>query len=445
MRNRIDIDIWVPLYPFMPYFLDRTRELAGQFVSAHPEYRIRVTGKDWLSLPQAVHDAAREGAAPTVAQYFYTSTQEALDARGPDGGPLFTPVERAIAGRTEILGEPVVLDDVTPAARRYYTFDGEVAAMPPLTSTTLLYANTDLLARAGIDDVPETWAELEAACRAVVALPDGPTYGANWPNHGWLFQQAAAQQGALLADHDNGRSGRAETMALDSDAMLAYFHWWRRLHRDGLYLYRGRPTSDRSDWDANFSAFAEQRVAFTLTTSVEAERMIGAGRDGGFTVRACRMPYNEQVPYAGNVIGGDALWLRDGLDPDTLDGALAFMQFLNAPRAAADRHRDTGFIAVTDGAIRLLDEEGWFKENPHFRTALDQLAANDGSPAAQGAVLGDFAGIQDVLTRAMHDVLVSDVDVRDRLARANAQAQRVLEDYDAGCRGLRPKGPIRVG
>lgn len=63
-------------------------------------------------------------------------------------------MERAIAGRTEILGEPVVLDDITDAARRYYTFDGEVAAMPPLTSTTLLYANTSLLKRAGLDDAP---------------------------------------------------------------------------------------------------------------------------------------------------------------------------------------------------------------------------------------------------------------------------------------------------
>lgn len=445
MRKSIEIDIWVPLYPFMPYFLERTRELAEKFTSAHPEYRIRVTGVDWLSLPQAVHDAARQSAAPTIAQYFYTSTQEARDARKPDGAPLFTSVERAIAGRTEILGEPVVLDDIISAARHYYTFDGEVAAMPPLTSTTLLYANTTLLERAGITDVPQTWAQIESACRAVVALPNGPTHGINWPNHGWLFQQSAAQQGALLTDHDNGRSGRAETMHLDSDAMLAYFDWWRGLHRDGLYLYRGRPTSDRSDWDANFRAFADQRVAFTITTSVEAERMIGAGRDGGFAVQACRMPYNGQVPYAGNVIGGDALWLADGLDPQTLDGALAFMQYLNAPRAAADRHRDTGFIAVTDGAIELLDAEGWFQQNPHFRTALDQLAATDGSSAARGALLGAFAGIQDTLTQAMHDVLVSEVDVPERLALANNRAQQLLDDYNAACRGLGPRGPISVG
>ncbi|SOB85625.1 extracellular solute-binding protein [Streptomyces sp. 1331.2] len=445
MSKRIDIDIVVPLYPFMPYFLDRTRELAETFTAAHPEYRIHVTGADWLSVPQAVADAALKDGAPTIAQYFYTSTQDALDARRPDGSPLFTSVERAIAGRTEILGEPVVLGDVTATARQYYRHDGAVAAMPPLTSTTLLYANTTLLERAGITEVPQTWAGIEAACRAVAALPDGPAHAITWPNHGWWFQQSVAQQGALLADHDNGRSGRAERVYLDSDAMLAYVEWWRGLHRAGLYRYHPSRVNSEVDWDGNFRAFADQQVAFTLTTSVEAARMAQAGRDGGFTVQTCRMPYNDRVPYAGNVIGGDALWLAAGLDEATQDGALAFMQYLNSPRIAADRHRETGFIPVTGGAIDLLEQEGWFRDKPHFRTALDQLGANAGTPAAQGALLGEFAAIQDVLTTAMHDVLVTEVDPRVRFAEANAQAQQLLDHYNEACRGLRPRGPVRVG
>ncbi|MFF2750963.1 extracellular solute-binding protein [Kitasatospora sp. NPDC058048] len=445
MSKRIDIDIVVPLYPFMPYFLDRTRELAEKFTANHPEYRIRVSGADWLSVPQTVHDAVQQGGAPTIAQYFYTSTRDALDARRPDGSPLFTSVERAIAGRTEILGEPVVLGDVAPAARHYYTHDGAVAAMPPLTSTTLLYANTTLLERAGITEVPQTWAGIEAACRAVAALPDGPAHAITWPNHGWWFQQSVAQQGALLADHDNGRSGRAETLYLDSDAMLAYVEWWRGLHRAGLYRYHPSRVNTEVDWDGNFRAFAGQEVAFVLTTSVEAARMAQAGLDGGFVVQACRMPYNDRVPYAGNVIGGDALWLAAGLDQETQDGALAFMQYLNTPRTAAERHRETGFIPVTGGAIDLLEQEGWFERNPHFRTALDQLAANSGSPAARGALLGEFAGIQDILTTAMHDVLVTDVEPRVRFAQANAEAQLLLDHYNDACRGLRPRGPIRVG
>lgn len=440
--TRTVITMWMPHYPVMPWFTGRVRELAADFEAAHPEYRIQVDGHDWLDLPNAVHRAAATNTAPTVAQYFYTSTQEAYDTRRADETPQFTSVERAIAGRTEILGEPVVLADMLPAARDYYVYDGAVAAMPPLTSTTLLYANTTLLAAAGITDVPRTWHELDVACKAVAGLPGGPAHAITWPNHGWLFQQSVAQQGGLLADHDNGRDGRARSVYLASDEMLAYVRWWQRLHRDGHYLYQD--SADAVDWEANYQAFAGQRVAFALTTSVVAARMVEAGRRGGFEVRACRMPHNGEVPYAGNVIGGDSLWLSDGLDPVTRDGALAFIQFLSNPANAAARHRETNFVPVTRGAVALLEEQGWFAENPHHWAAVDQLAANTGTPAGRGALLGDFAGIQTVLTRAMHDVLTGEASADTRFRQATGEAQRLLDNYDDYLRGRRPRGHIQI-
>ncbi|SFT36183.1 sn-glycerol 3-phosphate transport system substrate-binding protein [Actinopolyspora lacussalsi subsp. righensis] len=437
------ITMWMPHYPVMPWFMGRVSEVAKAFNEAHPEYRVQIEGFDWNDLPEAVHRATSEGNPPTIAQYFYTSAQEAHDARTADGTPLFTSVERAIDGRTEILGEPVVLDDLLPASRGYYLYDGATAAMPPLTSTTLLYANTTMLRAAGITEVPRTWDEIDRACKAVVDMPGGPSHAITWPNHGWLFQQSVAQQGGLLADHDNGRSGRAETVHLDSDEMMAYVQWWQRLYREGhyLYLYNGTEV----DWDSNFQAFADQRVAFVLTTSVEATRMVEAGEHGGFDVKACRMPHNGEVPYSGNVIGGDALWLANGLDESTRDGALAFIQFLNNPANAAKRHRETNFVPVTKGAIELLNDQGWFAENPHHWTAVDQLSANDGTPAGKGALLGDFAAIQKAMTKAMHDVLAGGADANTRFRQATGEAQRLLDNYNEYCLGQRSRGPILVG
>ena len=82
--------------------------------------------------------------------------------------------------------------------------------MPWNTSSTLLYANNTYLDAAGVAEVPETWAEVEAACEAIMALDDAPTGCITWPNHGWFFEQSIAQQGGLLANNDNGRSARAD-------------------------------------------------------------------------------------------------------------------------------------------------------------------------------------------------------------------------------------------
>lgn len=447
--GRVVVEVWLNDYVVVPLFLNETRELARRFNLDHPGYEVRVVGKDSQQLPEELVHAAREGTPPAIAQQFYTSTQTARDLLNKDGGPLFTSVGRAINGRREILGVPVLLDDILPAARDYYTDGDELRAMPPLTSTTLLYANTTLLDAAGVDALPRTWAEVDAACRAVARLPGGPAHAITWPNHGWLFQQAVAYQGGLLADHDNGRAGRAESIDLASEAMLSFVEWWQRLHAEGHFFYPGTQAAGETTyaaWQANFTAFAEQRVAFVCSTSVEADRMIQAGLDGGFAVRAGRLPFNGDVPFAGNVIGGDSLWLVDGLDQDTQNGALAFLQYMINPRNAAGRHKTSGFVALTRASVDLLTTEGWFEENPHHRVALDQLDAGDRSPAARGALLGDFAGLQAVMTRSMHDVLLSGADPKQRFTEATAEAQKLLDEYNNHCvgDGTRRRSPHRL-
>ncbi|MBB5920852.1 sn-glycerol 3-phosphate transport system substrate-binding protein [Actinoalloteichus hoggarensis] len=433
-RTAVVIEVWLNDYPVVPLFLDETRALAERFTARHPEYRVVVHGRDHLVLPRMVAEAARRGRPPAIVQNFYTSTQLARDMLARDGSPLFTSVEAAIGGRTEILGERVVLDDLVAAGRDYYTDGGELFAVPPLTSTMLLYTNTTLLRRAGIPAAPATWREVEAACTAVEALPSNAARGVSWPNHGWVFQQALAQQGALLADHDNGRSGRAERIDLTSPAMTAFVRWWLTMHRHGHYHYTGVRAAGEDTlraWVENHRAFAEQRVAMVLSTSVEAQRMVEAGRAGGFDVEVSRMPHNDEVPYAGNVIGGDSLWLTAGLDRETRDGALAFLLYMLDPENVAARHRSSGFIPVTGAGHERLRHEGWFDANPHHRVAVDQLAAGDGSPAALGALLGDFVGAQDVMTDAMHDVLALGADPVARFRSAERAAQRLLDDYHA--------------
>ncbi|GAB1511534.1 extracellular solute-binding protein [Actinophytocola sp. KF-1] len=421
--DAVTIDVWLAYYPF-PGHEDGIQERADEFTAAHPGYEVNIRFVNYWTLPAKVAKAVEEGNPPTIAEYYYTNAQQARDATAEDGTPLFTSVGEAIGGRTEILGVPVVIDDIVAAAREYYSYDGTLFAMPRNTSTALMFANTTLLDAAGVTGLPATWEEFEAACAAVAALPGSPV-PSTWPVHGWLFQQAVAQQGGLLADHDNGRSGRAEKVDLASDEMMAYVSWWQRLHEKGLYTYTGK----EADWLGAAKAFASGEVAFTFASSHEAAAMVRAGRAGGFHVRAGSLPHNGRVPDAGAIIGGDAAFLAAGLDKATEDGALAFLQYLISPAHAASYHKAANWIPITESAVRVLDEEGWFAENPHMRAATNQLYATTGTPASRGALLGDFAGIQHVLDEAMIDVLVSGADPVSRLTRATSDAQALLDDY----------------
>lgn len=437
--DKVVIDVWLAEHPF-PDYLAPAKEMARAFEKAHPNYHVKLQGYDFRELPEKVANAVEQGNPPDIAEYYYTATQLARDTRGDNGKPLFTSVEKAIGGRKEILGEPVVLDDIISAARDYYTYDGDLTSVPVTATTTLLYVNRTLLDAAGVPGIPRTWDQIEAACEAVARLAHGPSHGITWPNHGWLLQQAVAEQGGLLADNDNGRSTAATTVDLASKEMLAYVQWWRRLYEEGHYLYTGT----QWDWGGPLEAFTAQQVAFTISTSKLTDALTRMSQDAGFELEVGRMPRNGHVPYAGDMVSGQSLWLADGLGKSEQDGALAFIQYVLNPRNAADWHKASGFLPITGGSFDLLAEEGWFDKNPHLRVATDQLHAADGSPAALGAMLGDFAEIQRVMTQAMEDVLVREADPVVRFTQATADAQNLLDEYGAHCHGAIPRTPQRL-
>ena len=60
--------------------------------------------------------AVDSGEPPALIHFFEAATRQALDAVDASGNPIFKSVTEAIDGRSEILGEPVILDDVVYVA-----------------------------------------------------------------------------------------------------------------------------------------------------------------------------------------------------------------------------------------------------------------------------------------------------------------------------------------
>jgi sn-glycerol 3-phosphate transport system substrate-binding protein len=136
------------------------------------------------------------------------------------------------------------------------------------------------------------------------------------------------------------------------------------------------------------------------------------------------------VDYVGTASGVATLWWLAGMDTTTEDGALAFANFFSNPENAAAWHQLTGYVPITNDAVSLLDNEGWYTESPNSKVASDQLAAAANTPASLGALLGNFVGIRDIITLAIEDILVNDLDVATRMAQANEEANKSLSEYE---------------
>jgi sn-glycerol 3-phosphate transport system substrate-binding protein len=420
-----DVNVWIA---FTDARLEWAQGVAEEFSSQLDGYQVVVQGyADYESLFDATLLAVDQGNPPAVVQYFEAATTDAQDAVDAEGNPIFTSVEAELAGRSEVLGTPVVLDDVVASAQSYYTLDGEFKSMPWNTSSAIMFVNRTLLDAAGVSGTPTTWQELDAVCDEFMASSAATSACVTWPNHGWFFEQSIAQQGEVLVNNDNGRSARATEIFLTSDAAVDYVSFWKDMQDKGHYVYTGV----QRDWGGTYDLFAAQEVPFLIYSSSDTTLLTDEGKNGGFEVEAAFMPRNaDRTEGGGNIIGGATMWLVEGLSEGERDAALGFVNYMSNPENAAEWHRVTGYIPITDAAVELLEEEGWFDENPNSRVANDQLAAAPATPATAGALMGNFVSIRDVVTEGIEDILVNDLDPATRLEAAQTEAQRLLDEYN---------------
>jgi len=109
---------------------------------------------------------------------------------------------------TALPEDELPVDDMIPATVDAATYNDTLFAAPYYTDGALLYSRTDLLDAAGVAEVPETWSELQAACDAVLALPEAAgmsCYAGQFDKNEGLtvnFSEAVASAGGSLYTDD---------------------------------------------------------------------------------------------------------------------------------------------------------------------------------------------------------------------------------------------------
>lgn len=398
--------------------------LEPAFEAAFPQYDLELRVADNYNNAYDLYTLAQEqGDPPELLQGTSSNTQ------APRDSGFFKPLHEAIGDRTEINGIPVRLDEIVGPAATFYQLDGEYYELPWNASTPVVFANMDLLVEAGVAEdvndfaaIPSTWAEVNEAC-ALIADSFDDVDCINFGASGWYFENALAMQGAFLANNENGRGGGCVTEVLfNSQEAVDYLAWHKSLEDAGYWVDYGR-----SEYDITW---ANGKLAMHMTSSAAARGRVEIGEGNGFTVGANRMPYNQDVDYVGNTVGGGMILLTDGLEPEVEEGALTFLMFLLEPENMAAWHQVTGYVPVTQSAFDLLEAEGWFEENPTFAVANQQLAGSARAPQTAGAIFGSFAQVYKMYREVFQDILRNNADIQESLDRLKAEADLLIEEYN---------------
>ncbi|RME60993.1 MAG: ABC transporter substrate-binding protein, partial [Caldilineae bacterium] len=352
--------------------------------------------------------AYKAGDPPTIVQVYEVGTQTMLDSG------IIVPVYTLNKGEVD-------WSEVVDPIRKYYSVDGNLYCMPFNSSTAMLYYNKDMFEAAGLDpdNPPKTWSEVEEYSKKIMeaGVAEGG-FSMGWP--AWIFEQMFAYHGQLYANNDNGRSGLATEVLFNSDFGVMVLTEWQRMAQEGVLVYGGR------EYKANDPFLAGQFPFLFQSTS----SLAGILKKAEFKVGTTFLPrFEGDYPKGNSVVGGGCLWVIDKATPEQREAAWEFLKYSFSPERAVIWHKGTGYFPTSNTAYKMLQEEGWFDEEPNHATAFNQILGGVDSPAARGVLLGNFVQIRDITGTAIEEIVVNGADPKETLDKAAADANQVLADY----------------
>ena len=126
--------------------------LLPAFEAAHPDIRVEVQPLPWTAAHQKLLTAYAGNSLPDLSQVGNTWVAELSAIGALSATPAFA---------------DDLLQDQFPAVLETNRIDGRAMGTPWYVDTRLIFYRTDLLARAGYDAMPTTWAEWKQAMHAV--------------------------------------------------------------------------------------------------------------------------------------------------------------------------------------------------------------------------------------------------------------------------------------
>ncbi len=370
------------------------------------------------NLNQALQ-ASRAGDPPGIVQIFEIGTRLALDSGA------FRPIG-------EILPEEQInLKDFLPSVLNYYRIDGQLNSMPFNSSNTIMLYNKTAFEAAGLDpeSPPRSLSEVRSAAETIVTQTDMER-GISWPNHTWMqIEQQFAKQDQLLVNEENGRAGRPNESYFNSEAGRKVYRWWKGMADAELYLNPGIEA-----WSEARQAFLTQKVPMLWDSTSNMVSMRAGAEENGFELGSAYLPTPDGA-NTGVVIGGGSLWVPNALSETEQEVAGEFIAYLTQTEQQARWHRNSGYFPVRQSAIDQLTSEGWFNQNPNFRTAFDQLKDTQDTPATRGAVMGVFPEARTINEELSVRIINGEVGIEEGLEQMDQQVADTLSQYSGSYSG----------
>ena len=393
---------------------ERVNEIAAKFNASQSDYEVKPVLKG--SYPEtltAAIAAYRAKQPPQIVQVFEVGTQTMLSS-----GAVY-PVYQLLKDN----GVAMDWNDLIGPVKSYYSTGGNLASMAFNSSTPILYYNKDLFKKAGLPDkAPATWDEVEAMAKKLVASGAKCGYSSAWPS--WvLMENMHALHDQPFADHANGFDGLATTLKINGPFGVKMLETLARGSKEGWFTYNGRLSKAEANMGGGECGIFTSSSAYIagLTRASEGKFAWGTGS----------LPKMTGYPQGNSIIGGATLWVLKGSKPEEYKGVAQFFRYLASTENQSWWAGVTGYVPLTNAAVKAMEASGHFQKNPQQKTAITQMQAGKTTPKSQGIRLGNFVSVRDAIEEQMENVFGGKKTAKQGLDDAVAKSNDILKEFAA--------------
>ncbi|BBO55322.1 sn-glycerol-3-phosphate ABC transporter substrate-binding protein UgpB [Cobetia sp. AM6] len=395
-------------------------EIAADFNASQDDYVVKPVFKGNYSETMTSAIAAfRAGKGPDIVQIFEVGTATMMSAKG-----AIVPVHQLMADFAPQEGTAFDPNAYLSAVTGYYTdTDGKMLSMPFNSSTPVTYYNKDVLAKAGVDSLPQTWQEMGAALKKVVdsgAASCGLT--TTWPS--WvMLENFSARNDVPFASQANGFAGTDTRLEFNTTAVVDHIQRLDDWQADKRFVFGGR-------FDDAAPKFYSGECAMMMGSSASYAGVKESAK--GFEFGVAPLPYDSDVIETpqNSIIGGASLWVLSGHSDEEYQGVAKFFQYLSKPEVQADWHQFTGYLPITTAAAELTREQGFYAENPGTDVAITQMTSATPTENSKGLRLGNMVQIRDVINEELEKIFSGKESVQDGLDNAVKRGDSLLEKFE---------------
>ncbi|SDY76682.1 sn-glycerol 3-phosphate transport system substrate-binding protein [Collimonas sp. OK242] len=395
---------------------DRVNGLADEFNKSQTEYKVVPVYKGAYDEAMAAATAAyRAGNAPDILQVFEVGTATMMYSKG-----AIKPVSEVM----KLAGEPFDPAAYVPAIGGYYAAPkgAGLLSLPFNSSTTVMFYNKDMFAKAGLDPnkPPVTWTELAADAAKVKASGAKCGYTTTWQS--WVeLESFSTWHNVEFASRNNGFDGLDTRLKFNSPLHVKHIQNLANWAKQGLFTYAGRKD------EATSKFYSGECGMLTGSSSSYAD----IAKNSKFKFGIATLPYYNDVPGApqNTMIGGASLWVMGGKKTEDYKGVAKFFKFLSQPEVQAKWHQETGYLPTTLAAYEITRKSGFYDRNPGTDVPVKQMITKT-TDKSRGIRLGNMPQIRTIIDEELENVWTGKITAKQALDTAVERGNLLLDRFE---------------